>query len=349
MGVIKRNIDCHIPITMCNLRCSYCYIAQKEEFYNQKPKVYHTIDEERYAFSQERLGGVCMVNLCAGGETLLYPAIKELVEVILENGHYVMIVTNGLLTEKFKELITIDRDMRKRLFFKFSFHYLELKRLNKFDVYFDNIRRIKEAGCSFTVEMTPCDEEIPYIDDIKEKCIQGVGALPHITIARSDVDPEQRIPHLSKLSFEDYKKVWGQFNSNFFDEKCKMFYQKRTEYCYAGEWSAFIDLEDGRITPCNCGKEIGNFYDFSRPINFCAIGNNCEIAHCYNGHSWLSFGNIPELEFKTYAELRNRVCADGSEWLTPTIKEAFSSKLVEQNKEHSWLQKKITNYKYKKK
>lgn len=346
MGKIKRYLDCHIPITTCNLKCSYCYIAQLDQFQNVKPKVFHTLDVEKKAFSQERLGGSCLVNLCAGGETLLYPDIVGLVRVILENGHYVMIVTNGLLTHKIEELLEIDYELRKRIFFKFSYHYLELKRLNLFEQYFENINKVRRAGASFTCELTPCDEEIEYIDDIKKRCMDNLGAWPQVTIARSDIDPDHRIPHLSKLSFDDYIDTWKVFDSNLFNEKIKFFYEKRTEFCYAGDWSLFVDLETGSITPCNCGKRLGDFYDFSKPIKFRAIGNHCSLAHCFNGHSWLSLGDIPEFDIKNYAELRNRKCADGTEWLNPTIKEAFSSKLVEQNEEYSELKKKITNFCY---
>lgn len=346
MGKIKRYLDCHIPISTCNLRCSYCYIAQQERFFNRPPKVFHTLEEEKKAFSQERIGGPCLINLCAGGETLLYPDIVGLVRVILENGHYVMVVTNGLLTKKIEELLELEEGLRSRLFFKFSFHYLELKRLDLFEQYFDNIRKVRMAGASFTCELTPCDEEIEFIDDIKKKCMDNLGALPQVTIARSDIDPQQRIPHLSKLPFDKYIETWKVFDSELFNEKIKFFYEKRTEFCYAGDWSLFVNLESGGITPCNCGKRLGDFYDFSKPIKFRAIGNNCELAHCFNGHSWLSLGDIPEFEIKTYADLRNRKCLDGTEWLNSTIKEAFESKLVDSNVEYSRIKKIYTNVTY---
>ena len=41
----------------------------------------------------------------------------------------------------------------------------------------------------------------------------------------------------------------------------------------------------------------------------------------------------------TYADIRNRVCTDGSEWLTPKVKEFLSSKLSETYEEYSRFKK----------
>ena len=38
----------------------------------------------------------------------------------------------------------------------------------KMDIFFKNISLVRDAGASFTVEVTPNDEYIPYIRDIKE-------------------------------------------------------------------------------------------------------------------------------------------------------------------------------------
>lgn len=122
------------------------------------------------------------------------------------------IVTNGTLTHRFQQLAAFPSELLDRLFIKFSFYYLELKRLNLSETYFANIKRMQQAGASFTVEMTPCDEEIPLIPEIKQVCMENLGALCHVTIARSDVDPDNRIPHLSQHTFEEYKKYGGLLN-----------------------------------------------------------------------------------------------------------------------------------------
>ena len=342
---IKRYIDCYIPITTCNLRCSYCYVAQQGLFKQAVPHFEHSAKEIRQALSVQKLGGVCVLNLCAGGETLIAEEVIAIIRELLEEGHFVGVVTNGLLAHRFDELAAFPKELLDHLFIKFSFHYLELKRLNVFDVYFSNIKKMQKAGASFTVEMTPCDEEIPLISEIKQVCMENLGALCHVTIARSDIDPDQRIPHLSKYDFETYKTIWSIFHSDLFDFKASIFYQHRDEFCYAGDWTFYVNLGTGDATQCYCGKKIGNIFD-NEPLHFEAIGKKCTQAHCYNGHSWLTFGDIPQLKSPTYADMRNRVTVTGEEWLGPEVKEAFSAKLCRTNRKYPfWKRYKIDHQK----
>ena len=76
----------------------------------------------------------------------------------------------------------------------------------------------------------------------------------------------------------------------------------------------------------------------SKPIDFEAIGK-CPLAHCYNGHAHLAFGVIPSLATPTYADIRNRKCVDGAEWLNPKMKQFMEGKLKESNDEYSTARK----------
>ncbi len=338
---IKHYIDCYIPVTTCNLRCSYCYVAQQGLFNRQVPKFEHTAREIRNGLSRERMGGTCVINLCAGGETLIPSQVIDIAGELLAEGHYVAIVTNGLLGKRIGQLAALPPEARHHLFVKFSFHYLELKRLNAFETFFANVDTIRRAEISFTVELTPCDEEIPLIPEIQQTCLDRLGALCHVTIARSDVDPENRIPHLSKLPFDEYLKTWSSFDSPLFDFKASIFYQHRNEFCYAGDWTLYVHLGTGDVTQCYCGKKLGNIFSSFRLE---AVGTGCTQAHCYNGHAWLAFGDIPELKTPTYAEMRNRVDASGREWLGPEVKAAFSAKLKDGNRRYSfWKKRRIQN------
>ena len=163
MSKIKRFVDCYLPTTTCNLRCTYCYVAQQNLFVNKPMKLEHTPEEIRQAFSQERLGGVCCINLCAGGETLLAPEVLDIIRVFLQNGHCVMVVSNGLLSARYDELAAFPPELLRRLFIKFSFRYMELKRLNAFQTYFDNVHKMDRAGVSFPVQLIPHDALIPLL------------------------------------------------------------------------------------------------------------------------------------------------------------------------------------------
>ena len=343
MDKMKRYLDCYIPTETCNFKCHYCYIAQHNQFSNKIVKFEHSPEFIAKALSKERLGGTCLINLCAGGETLIAEEVIEVTKEILKQGHYVMIVTNGSLTKRFEKIAEFPKDLLKHLFFKFSFHYQELVRLKMLDRYFENVKMMQRAGASFTIEITPSDELEPYIDEIKNVVIEKMGALPHITIGRKDMD---EIPPLTNHEFKDYLDIWKQFDSDLMDFKKDIFGKKRTEFCYAGEWSCYLNLVTGDLRQCYCGIKLDNIYkDINKPIKFLPIGCNCTQPHCYNGHSFLSFGDIPEMKTPTYDKLRNRVQSNGIEWLQPEMKAFMQSKLVESNKEYNEEEKKKINKK----
>lgn len=335
MEKIKRYIDCYVPITTCTLRCHYCYIVQNNRFNSKVQKLKYSIETVRKALSKERLGGVCLINFCAEGETLISAQVLEYIKALLEEGHYIMIVTNATLIKPFDEIVTFPKELLNRLFFKFSYHYMELKKKNLLERFFSNIKKVRDAGCSFTLEVTPCDELIPLIDEMNQHSMEELGALPHFTIARDERDPD-KLPILTDLSKPEYKKVWGRFDSPIFDYKMKIFEVKRKEFCYAGDWSFCLNLGTGIMSQCYKSLTLQNIFDNpEEPIKFSPIGCNCLEHHCYNGHSYIVLGDIPELNAPTYAELRNRVCKDGSEWLKPDMKNFMSTKLWESNQEYT--------------
>lgn len=344
MEKMKRFIECYYPATRCNLKCEYCYITQMEKWAEVLPTPKYSPETIGKGLSKERLGGVCHINICGAGETLLPKEMPEIIYNILKQGHYVMVITNGTITERFNQISMFPKDYLKRLSFKFSFHYKELLRLNKMDSFFENINKVKNAGASFSLELTPYDDLIPEIDNIKSICMEKVGAYCHITVARDE--SRRDIAMLTALSKEEYTKTWGSFESKMFDFKMSTFNVKRKEFCYAGDWSLYVNLVTGYASPCYYTLTRHNiFNDINKPIKFEAIGNYCPLAHCYNSHAFLTLGNIPELESPTYAETRNRITSSGTEWLQPEMNTFLSNKLVESNKEYSVSKKLKTNIK----
>lgn len=342
MDKIKRFIDCTVPVMTCNLRCKYCYITQERKFLSALPSFQYSARTIGKSLTKKRMGGVCHFNLCGGGETLLPPEMKDIIYEMLAQGHYLAVVTNGTVTKRFEEICRFPKEYLERLLFKFSFHYLELKRLNMIDKFFENVQMVKDSGCSFSVELTPNDEYIEYIDDIKKICIERIGAPCHVTVARKETDPD--LPILTDLNRNDYINTWEQFDSNLFKFKMKTFNVKRKEFCYGGEWTAHLNLGTGIMKQCYCGSIIQNiFKDTNKVINWEAIGNNCAEPHCHNAHVWLTLGAIPELETPTYASMRNRVEIDGTEWLNPRMKAFLGQKLQNNNIEYTEIQKKKAN------
>jgi len=329
MDKMKRFIDINVPVTSCTFRCHYCYITQHRLFSAALPKFRYGAEFIGKALSAERLGGICHINMCGGGATLLPPEMTTIVRAILEQGHYIMIVTNGTVTKRFEEMMTYPVELRQRLGFKFSFHYLELKKRNLLDVFFANIKRVRNAGCSFSLELTPSDELIPYIEEIKAVCMERVGALCHVTVARDEKKAE--FPILTKYSREEYKKIWGSFHSDLFDFKISVFGEKRKEFCYAGVWGGILDIGTGVLRACdNTLLRQNIFEDISKPIRFKAIGQ-CNKSHCHNAHAWLTLGMVPCLKTPYYFQMRNRQDAEGRDWLNPQMKAFLGQKLGNEN------------------
>ena len=161
MERMKRFIDILVPVTTCTLRCHYCYITHRRLFDSKLPTFKYDVDTFRKGLSKERLGGICMMNLCGGGETLLPPEMPQYIKALLMEGHYVMVVTNATVDRAFNEMAEWPEDLLERLFFKFSYHYLELKKRGLLNKFFSNIRKMRDVGASFTLEATPSDELIP--------------------------------------------------------------------------------------------------------------------------------------------------------------------------------------------
>lgn len=340
MDRIKRFITCLIPVHLCNFRCEYCYLSHKPQLDPYNGGISDFIIPPKMiakSLSPVRLDGYCYFNLCAAGETMMHPQLVELVSELTLQGHYVDIVTNGTISKRFDELIGIlTEEQKERLFIKFSFHYLELKKKNLMNEFIENVNKIKSAKISYSIEITPHDELVPYIDEIKSFSIEKFGAWPHITVARNEGTKE--IALLTKYSREQYKNIWEQFDSALFDFKLSLFNVKRCEFCYAGQWSLSVDLETGYYTQCYIGDRLGNIKDLNKPLNFRAIGR-CKEPHCFNGHAFLGCGNIPELTSPTYTQERDRIMTNGEHWFQPKTREFFNSKLSESNDMYSEQEK----------
>lgn len=324
---MKRFIDIHIPVTTCNLKCHYCYVTQEGVRNSEATPFNYSSEHIGKALSQERLGGICHFNMCGLGETLIPQETVDITYEILKQGHYIMIVTNGLLTNRLQQFTKFPDELKRRLGFKFSFHYLELQSRGLFDTFFQNVQLIKDNRMSFSIELTPSDELEPYIDDVKKTCMEHVGAYCHVTIPR-DVN-KKGIELLSRHNIEDFQNIWKTFNSELFDFKKSTWGVKRCEYCYAGAWSGLLNIGNGMLTACYGSNLVQNiFEDISKPIHFVAVGKNCKLPHCYNSHSLLALGDIPEIKGYSYAQERNRInLNDNTDWLLPQMKEFLAHRL----------------------
>lgn len=332
---MKRLLNCIVPVTACNFKCHYCYIGQTDGFKGEVGALPYSLDYIAHALRPERIGEHCHFNLCGSGETLIAPYVIELVDRLTRMEHYCTIVTNGVLTHRFEELCSLPKECLSHVFVKFSFHYLELERQNLFSRFWENVKRVKQAGCAFSLELTVNDESIPHIPEIQRCCMENVGAACHVIESRDNRTED--FSRLTGLPVEEHQKNWNQFESPLFKFQQKVWGQKRREFCYAGDWVTSFYLQSGDVYTCFAGGEkLGNLYDAPEEVfPFVAVGENCPWAHCYAAYVLLTSGAIPHFPAPSYAQVRDRVCTDGSTWLTPEFQGFFGSRFCESNREYS--------------
>ncbi|MDD3341519.1 MAG: radical SAM protein [Bacilli bacterium] len=339
---IKRFFECLIPMTVCNLKCSYCYVNSRNYRNMKLAEMKYTSEYIGKCLTKERLGGVCYFSICGAGETLAQPEIIDIAMELLKNGHVVNITTNGTLTHKFRKFQSFFEEDLKRLHFSFSFHYLELKRLKLLDIFFNNIAYVKSLGCSFVLQLNLCDEYIPYIEEIKKISLEKVGAYPQIAATRDE--REEQIKILTSHSIDDYIKFGKSFDSPLFDYTMKNFNKKRTEFCYAGERAGVLNLVTGELKKCyGHSKSQKIFENPNKKIDFSPIGNNCRTCFCMNSSHFMSLGVIDDVdEDITYVKLRDR---EDAKWFNETTRKALGTKLNLINRKYTEKEKKVVNIK----
>ena len=331
MDRYKKFIECLVPGTACNMRCKYCYISQLSET-NMKDVAHFLYSPEHIgnALRKERIGGCAYINICGVGETLIPKELPEIVKHILLQGHYVNIYTNGTLTLRFDEFLKYPKEFLERLSFSFSFHFLELKRLHKLDVFFTNFNKMKSAGCSVICNMVLDDSYLPYIDEIKELTKKQLGAYPQISFPKK-AHKHGNFTSLCKDEVKS-KQIGATFHSAYLDFTEQYYNYDKHLFCYAGAWSFCLNLATGDVCKCYGHAPWQNIYkNLNSPIKSSPVGNFCYSRAC-GGGLFLPMGVVPELKTPSYFEVKNR--AEGK-WYTDKYKAFLSQQLWENNEQYS--------------
>lgn len=339
MEHISKFLECLAPVTVCNLECEYCYIIQQKRRKMEDPKWKYDTHTVAKALSKKRLGGMAYISICGAGETLVSNQVIELAYLLLKEGHAVNITTNGTLSKKFDKIVSeFPKEYLERLHFAFSFHYIELKKKNLLNTFFDNIDKVKIAGCSFVLQLNLYDGYIPYLDEIKKISVERTGALPQIALTRKEFVENGVIKYKihTDMDDEEYIKTARTFNSPLFECTLKNFNVKRKEFCYAGLWSGVLDLNSGDLRQCYATKPQNIFEDITKPIHFKPVGRNCPNSYCINSSHFMSLGVIPEIKIPSYANLRNR---EEASWYNDKMKSYLSEKLYDNNEQYSTVEK----------
>lgn len=358
MSVIHRFINTHIPTEGCNLRCEYCYIRQHGNEDSLATYKSHAGSRFRFsvehmleALSVERMGGVCLFHLTGSGETFLCPEIIDITKGLLDNGHYVSFTSNCTIAGQIRRLTELPKPYRERLFIKASFPYCELKKRGMLMKFVENINLLKAHGIAYSIEIVSSDHILSELDELKLFSLKHFGALPHVLTGR-DEQVLGSFPRIkTRLTSDEYNSTWSSFDSDLFSYQQEKYDMKYDGFCYAGFYTGSLSLVTGDFSACPGNRKITNFFeDLESPILFAPVGE-CPFIHCFCGFFQHVFvGVIREYDSGVrFYQFRDRICADGSHWLTPSMREIFSHRCVDnylpytdmQTLYFTWLMRKI--------
>lgn len=338
MSGIYRFINTNLPTEGCNLRCEYCYIRQHGDedmlkIDRQKKLFAYPTDYMLRALRKERMGGVCMFNISGTGETLLNSEIFRITYGLLEEGHYVALISNCTITKVIEQFGDMPLEYRHRLFFKASFHYRELKKRGLLQTYVRNIHFMKKREIAFSIEIVSNDYVLDELDELKEFCLQNFGALPHILAGRDESVRGTYPKYETKLPEWKFRETWASFDSELFRyQDTDYVLPHNNEFCYAGVYTGCLNLESGTFAPCPGGKVITNFFEnIEQPVQFAPVGA-CPFPYCFCGFFLHVLAGVAREKYEPnvkFFQFRDRQCEDGSTWLTPSIREVFSHRCAE--------------------
>ena len=334
---MRRFIECLIPLTMCNLHCSYCYVTQYKWKKNVSANFIYSPDYIAKALSKERLGGISLISMTASGETFIAKELPYISLELLKQGHFINITTNGTLTYHIEKFIKITEGYHDHIRISFSLHYTELLRKNLIDVFFDNIKKVRDSGCSILLQINLVDEYVPYWNQIKQISKERIGAYPQVALTRKISNKSFEI-FTKKMTRNQYFSKGNEMLSPLFEFTCKNFLLKQTEYCYAGYWSATLNLCTGEMTSCYGSGIKQNIYEnITKPIIWEPIGKHCTHPYCINSSHFISQGIIPsQKDILSYGELRNREKAN---WYGEEVKHFLYGKFKDSNQQLNVVEK----------
>lgn len=282
------HFSCDLGSCVCNLNCSYCYVDFWDPALKFNSHFYHSVEFMVKALSRKRLGARAFFNIVGQGETLLKKQFVDLAKGLLAEGHFLMVTTNGTVTEKIREILDFSDEAVERTTFHFSLHYNELKKKGMLDVFFSNYKLIRQRGGNVIVTFPGSDEYLPFIDEIRELCLKNTGVEPVVSVIQKEFEKGLGFPLGSKLSKEVYFDKWRIFGSKSQSLR-EMTYEKIHEVCYAGIRSGWINLNTGELRSCSPGEPLDNIYDdITREIKFKDEAHMCPYEFCKLNNLFLS-------------------------------------------------------------
>jgi hopanoid biosynthesis associated radical SAM protein HpnH len=210
------------PLFRCTLECKGCGKIQfPEEILQKRLSVKECLDAANEC-------GAPMVSI-PGGEPLIHPEIKEIVDGLIKQKRYIYLCTNAILLEKKLSLFNPSK------YLTFSIHLDGLREMHDravsregiFDVAVKAIRAARQNGFRVTTNTTHFDGEKPeevrkFFDFAMSLGVEGMMVSPGYSYEKAP-DQEhflrrERAQNFFKEVFANRKKEWKFNQSPFFLE-----------------------------------------------------------------------------------------------------------------------------------
>jgi hopanoid biosynthesis associated radical SAM protein HpnH len=209
------------PLFRCNLECGGCGKIQHPEEILKK-----TLTPEQCFAAAEECGAP--VVSVAGGEPLIHPQIKEIVDGLIERGKFVYLCTNALLLKRKMDLF------KPSEYLTFSIHMDGLEKhhdhcVNREGTYKTALEAIKEAkarGFRVTTNTTifdghPVEDLHQFFDDMMAVNVDGMMISPGYSYEKAPVQDKflkrnQTVDFFRKVLEPAKKRKWVFNHSPFY-------------------------------------------------------------------------------------------------------------------------------------
>lgn len=261
------------PLFRCNLECKGC---GKIQFPEEVLKKYMSAEECLHAAKE---CGAPIVSI-PGGEPLIHPEIKEIVEGLIEQKRYIYFCTNAILLERKLHLFKPSK------YLNFSVHLDGLREMHDkavcrdgvFDQAVKAIRKARQKGFRVTTNTTLFDGEDPsnvrqFFDFAMELGIEGMTISPGYSYEKAR-DQESflkkdRTKNFFRQILENPKKEWKFNHSPLFLE----FLMGKIDY---------------KCTPW--GNPTRNIFGWQKPCYLLGEGYNLTFKELMETTDWEKYG-----------------------------------------------------------
>ncbi|MGL4731554.1 MAG: radical SAM protein [Clostridium sp.] len=296
---IKKTVQLHLT-HKCNMRCIHCYMAAGNEMSNE-------LSEKQWTNAIEKLSVVVKNTeiVFTGGEPLVRKDSINIMKYAKQNGHNVVLFTNGVLIneDNILELSKCVDEIQVSMEGVTKECYEKVRGKANYDRFINSLNLIKKYKIPLTVAVTI----IPYnIEDIERNLVKLLEELNYDKInvrINAKLDKEGYAKNLPKEFFEDSNRIEeratniknklvqkGYVNDNK--------YKKNIHFYNCGIGCSITIDSNGEIYPCSkLSISRGNIvnknlqqliYEFNKlnkdtEINNMSLCKECELKYICSG------------------------------------------------------------------